>query len=126
MLAVRTGEPIRLIPLQNAQFTRYVVQMKNSARHGEHVSHGDTHVHPAESMVDFEIMRAMLQRTGSVTADLTPDTRCTFQIVFQHDQLQKRWCQVKSQQQFQEESARHSADLYGKHANFTISSKIDD
>lgn len=85
--------------------------MKNCTRHCEHVSHGDAHVDPTERLMDFEIMRTVLERSGIVTTDLVADTCRAFQVIFLYDEPQKRRCQIKTYQQLQEEGSGHRNDL---------------
>lgn len=61
--------------------------------------------------MDLQVVRAVFQRPGVVTADLVPDTRRAFQAVFLHDQLEQRRCQIETYQQLQEEGSGHRADL---------------
>lgn len=56
--------------------------MKHRTRHGEHVPHGYAHVHSAKGVVNLDVVRTMLQRAGIVTADLAPDARRAFQVIF--------------------------------------------
>lgn len=87
------------------------MKMKHRACHCEHIPHSDAHMHTAESVMNLQVVRTVLQRTGIVTTDLVADARRAFQAVLLHNQPQKWRCQVEAYQQLQEESSGHSTDL---------------
>jgi hypothetical protein len=97
--------------LEDAKLVGDVVEMEDGAGHREHIAHGDGHVDPAEGPVNVEIVGAVLEGSGLVSADLRPDTRRPLQARFQVNELEQGWREVEAYQELQEEGATHADDL---------------
>lgn len=93
--------------------------MEDCAGHCHHISHGNRDMDSTEGWVNPEVVWAVLERPGIVSADLITNSSSTLQHVLLYYKSQKRRGQVQPNQQLQEESDGHATNL---NRNFCVPS----
>lgn len=85
--------------------------MYHSACKGEHVAHGNEHVHFPKLLVDSQIVRAVDQHSGVVFSDLHADTGFFLYAVLLVDQHYQWRGQVQANNQLSQEARGQRARL---------------